>query len=122
MKLASLLGARAVMLLHYGFLLFVLFGALLFVRWPGLLWWHLPLVVWGVLVVVMSWDCPLTTLENALLKRAGKPTYSVGFIDYYLASWLFPKGMPRSMQVGMGVFLLLVNAGAYSWLFLQGRG
>jgi len=120
MKILSLLAARLAMLLHFGFLAFVLLGALLFPRWPDLLWLHLPLVCWGVLVSVMSWSCPLTTLENALLRRAGKPTYSVGFIDHYLAAQLFPKGLPRTAQIGMGGVLLLVNTGAYAWLLMQG--
>lgn len=121
MNIPALLGARLTMLLHFGFLLFVLFGALLCLRQPGLVWLHLPLVAWGVVVMAMRWDCPLTLLENRLLRRAGRPTYELGFIDYYLAARFFPTGMPRPAQLALVLLLLLVNVGTYGWLLL-GRG
>jgi hypothetical protein len=120
MKALALLAARLVFLIHLAFLAFVLFGSLLLPHWPHLVWLHLPLVAWGVLVVLMSWDCPLTLLENRLLALAGKQTYAVGFIDYYFAARFFPRGMPRRVQAGLGVFLLVLNAGTYSWVLLQG--
>jgi hypothetical protein len=115
---ANSLAARLIVLIHFGFLAFVLFGSLLFSHWPWLVWLHLPLVAWGVLVVWMKWDCPLTLLENHHWHHAGKPTYEEGFIERYIAAPLFPEGLPRWMQVGLGLLLLLVNIGGYGWWLL----
>jgi hypothetical protein len=112
-RILNTLAARLVVAIHLGFLAFVLLGSLLLRYWPGVIWLHLPLVAWGVLVVLMSWECPLTTLEKYLLRAAGKPPYAGGFIEHYLSRWLFPRGLPRPAQIGLGTFLLLVNIAAY---------
>ncbi len=56
--------ADGVLLLHLGFILFVVLGGLLLPRWPRLVWLHLPAALWGALIEFRGWICPLTPLEN----------------------------------------------------------
>ena len=66
------IGVDLVLLLHPGFVLFVIGGGLLLVKWRGMVWIHLPAVAWGALVEFMGWICPLTPLENRLRALAGE--------------------------------------------------
>ncbi len=116
-----LLAANLVMLLHFAFIVFALFGSLAVLRWPTLAWVHLPVVGWGVLVAVMGWVCPLTPLENRLRQAGGQNGYSESFIEHYLAALIYPEGLTRQMQITLGMVLLLVNIGAYAWLYWRSR-
>jgi hypothetical protein len=49
------IAADALVLLHLGFILFVLLGGLLLLRWPRLLCLHLPAVVWGSWWSACTW-------------------------------------------------------------------
>ena len=40
--------ADLVVVLHFGFVVFVLFGGVLVWRWRWLVWIHVPAVLWGV--------------------------------------------------------------------------
>jgi hypothetical protein len=42
------MAADAVVILHIGFVLFVLLGGLLALRWSWVTWLHLPAALWGV--------------------------------------------------------------------------
>jgi hypothetical protein len=108
--------ADAVLLLHLGFVLFVAAGALAVVRWPRLAWLHLPAVAWGVAISFTGAVCPLTPLELYLRARAGQHGYAGGFIDHYLLGIIYPEGLTRGLQVGIGVAALGVNLAAYAWL------
>ena len=107
------LGAIALALIHLAFIVFVLFGGLLVLRWPRLMWVHLPAAVWGVLIEFAGWYCPLTTWENALLRRAGKAGYSNGFVEHYIFAAIYPEGLTRSMQIMIALTVLAVNAAVY---------
>lgn len=48
------IGVDLVLLLHLGFVLFVIGGGLLLVKWRGMVWIHLPAVAWGALVEFMG--------------------------------------------------------------------
>lgn len=65
------IAADALVLLHLGFILFVLLGGLLLLRWPRLLCLHLPAVVWGI--VVPAPGVPADTLGKSSAQdgRAG---------------------------------------------------
>lgn len=114
-----LVAAWLVVVIHFAFIAFALFGALLFNAWPWLVWLHLPVVTWGVLVVVMSWTCPLTPLENRLRQAAGQAGYNGGFMERYLFAGLCPQGLSPRQQTGLGIFLLLLNTGAYGWFLWE---
>ena len=113
--------ADAVLILHGLFILFVLFGGLVVWRRPRLAWLHLVSVAWAVWVAWAGWICPLTPLENALRRIAGQAGYSGGFIEHYLLALIYPDGLTRGVQIGLGVFVALLNLGVYALLLRAWR-
>ena len=105
--------ADAVLLVHLGFVVFVVIGGVAILRWPRLAWVHLPAVIWAVLIEYAGWICPLTPLENALRQAGGEAAYAGGCIDHYVAIVLYPDGLSRSVQVVLGSLLLALNATVY---------
>ena len=109
--------ADLVLLLHFGFLAFVVAGGWAVWRWPRLAWLHLPAVAWGAYVVLSGDVCPLTPLENALRQAGGGSTYDESFIEHYLLALIYPAAVHsaagRGLQVALGSALLAVNAVAY---------
>lgn len=112
--------ADAVLVLHLAFIMFVVIGGLAVLRWPRLAWLHIPAAVWGALIEFAGWICPLTPLENALRERGGEAGYSGGFIDHYITSIIYPGGLTRTMQFGIGALVLAVNGYVY-WKLWQRR-
>jgi len=113
--------ADAVLVLHGSFILFVLVGGLGVARWPWLAWLHLPAVAWAAWVALAGRICPLTPLENALRRSAGEAGYSGGFIDHYLTALIYPDGLTRRAQIGVGIFVALLNIAVYVRLARQRR-
>lgn len=109
--------ADAVLLLHLGFILFVLFGALLVARRRRWLPVHLAAAGWGVLVEATGAVCPLTWAELYFRRLAGEAGYWGGFIDHYLAPLIYPAGLTRGMQIGLGLGVLAINAMLYLWIW-----
>ncbi len=109
--------ATAIALAHFAYIVFVLGGALLLVssRWWALL--HIPAVLWGAYVELTGRVCPLTPLENEFRARAGQAGYSEGFIEHYLARIIYPEGLTSGIQIGLGVFVLILNGALYWWVF-----
>ena len=105
--------ADAVLVLHLGFVLFVVLGGLLVLRWPTLAWLHIPAAIWGVLIEFTGWICPLTPLENSFRERGGEAGYSGGFIQHYIQPLLYPAGLTRSTQFALGGIALILNLAAY---------
>jgi len=112
--------ADAVLLLHLVFIAFAALGALAVARRPRLAWLHLPALVWGAYAVIAGATCPLTPLENRLRVAGGEAGYGGSFIDRYLLPLVYPAAVQgeagRTLQVGLGLVLLVVNAGLYAWL------
>ncbi|MCZ8131234.1 MAG: DUF2784 domain-containing protein [Steroidobacteraceae bacterium] len=113
--------ADAVLALHFAFVAFVTLGGLPVLRWPRLAWLHVPAVAWGAGISFVGAICPLTPLENALRHRAGESGYEGGFVEHYLLAVLYPDGLTREVQVGLGVAVLAVNLVAYGWLWRRSR-
>lgn len=113
--------ADAVVVVHGLFILFVVFGALLALRWPRLLWLHALAALWGAWVELAGRVCPLTPLENRLRRLAGSGSYAGGFIETYLLPAIYPGVLTREIQIGLGLFVLALNAGLYAWI-LRRRG
>lgn len=106
--------ADIVVILHLGFVLFVVLGGFLLRRWPKLIYVHVPAAVWGVLIEFAGWICPLTPLENYFRMRGGQAGYEGGFIDHYLIPILYPGGLNRNIQYALGALALAVNVLAYA--------
>ncbi len=62
----------------------------------------------------MGWTCPLTPLEQRLRARAGQAGYAGGFIQHYVGRAVYPRGMPRRMELIAGVSVLVGNAIVYA--------
>jgi hypothetical protein len=113
--------ADGVVVLHLGFLLFVVLGGLMSLRWPWVAWVHLPAVVWGAYIEFSGAVCPLTPLENRLRRAGGEAGYAGGFIDQYLVPILYPPGLTRTHQIILGAAVLVVNGVAYAAVLRRRR-
>lgn len=107
------LAADAVVLLHLGFILFVLLGGLLALRWPSLAWLHVPAAAWGMAVEFLHLYCPLTPLENHFRALAGGQGYPGGFIEHYLIPLIYPDGLTEATQVALGAVVVAVTVPPY---------
>jgi hypothetical protein len=111
--------ADLVVLGHFAFVVFAVFGgASVFFR-PALAWVHLPVVIWSAMVNLVSWTCPLTPLEKALRIRAGQSGYTGGFVERYVGRAVYPRGMPRQMELVAGVSVLAWNIAVYAIVFFS---
>ncbi|CDM41671.1 MULTISPECIES: DUF2784 domain-containing protein [Pseudomonadaceae] len=115
------MAADALVVIHLGFILFVMLGGLLLLRWPSLIWLHVPAVAWGVIVECLHLGCPLTPWENQLRRMAGQAGYEGGFIEHYLIPLIYPAGLTPAIQLWLGAIVVLVNAAVYAWLIGRWR-
>jgi hypothetical protein len=113
--------ADAVLLVHLGFVLFVVFGGWLVFRWRRAAWLHVPAAVWGALIEFAGWICPLTPLENRLRQLAGEQAYAGGFIEHYVVSILYPGELSDLVRIGLGLFVIAINTAIYGWIFVRRR-
>ena len=113
------IAADTVLLLHLAFILFVLLGGWAVLRRPKLIWLHLPAVAWGAFIEFSGTVCPLTPLENQFRIASGSAGYSGGFIERYLIPIVYPTGLNRSVQVALGVGVILINVVFYGLLAVR---
>ena len=111
--------ASLVLIAHLGFVVFVLCGGLLVLRWPRLAWIHVPAAAWGVAIEYTGLICPVTPLEIALRQRGGEAAYAGDFIGHYLTAVLYPSGLTRGLQLGLGTLALLVNVVVYRRIVMR---
>jgi hypothetical protein len=111
--------ADAVLLIHLGFILFVVFGALLVARRPRLLPVHLAAAAWGVGIEMLGAICPLTYLENHMRLLAGGSGYGGGFVEHYLLPLIYPGPLTRGLQFALAAGLVLFNGALYAWIYRQ---
>ncbi len=116
------LAADGVLILHLAFILFALLGALLALRWLWVLALQLPALAWAVHVMASGSICPLTPLENRLRALAGERGFEGGFVEHYLLATIYPEGLTRGVQIGLGVGVLLVNVAVYAWIWRRQLG
>ena len=112
-------GADAVLLVHFGFILFVLLGGLLAWKWPWVPWLHLPAVLWGALIEFSGGICPLTPLENRLRRAAGGDSYPGSFIEHYLLPVIYPAELTRDVQLLLGLLVIAINLSVYGLLWIR---
>jgi hypothetical protein len=107
--------ADLVVVVHFGFVVFVAVGALLAWRWPQLFWPHLAAVAWGAGIVTIGWDCPLTPLEKHFRRLGDEQGYTGGFIDRYIEGVLYPEEYTPLLRT---LAALLIVAG-WTGLYLR---
>ncbi len=113
--------ADLLVLIHFGFVLFVVAGGLLVLRWPRLAWVHLPAAIWGTWIEFTGGVCPLTPLEKSLRAQAGEAVYAGDFVSHYVLPVLYPSGLTRSLQLALGVGVVVVNLAIYGAIALRRR-
>ena len=94
-------------------MLFVVLGGLAVLRRPRLAWVHVPVALYGASIEFLGFTCPLTPLENWLRRQGGGAGYEGGFVEHYVAAAIYPGGLTREVQVGLGVAVLMLNAVVY---------
>lgn len=114
--------ADVVLAVHFAFVLFVVFGGLLALRWPRVAWIHVPVALYGAGIEFLGFVCPLTPLEVWLRQRGGEAGYEGGFIEHYIVAALYPAGLTRGIQIGLGVAVLVLNAAVYGLVWYRRRG
>ncbi len=114
------LAADTVVFLHFAFTVFVVLGGFLAWRWRRLAWIHVPAAVWGAFIEFAGWICPLTPLENHFRRLAGEAGYTGGFIEHYLLPVLYPRGLTPTIQIILGIIVVVVNGYAY-WVYFRRR-
>ena len=107
------IAANSVLIIHLGFVIYVLFGGLLVLKWRWSAVLHLPAALWGALLEFNGWICPLTPLEQWLRIAGGQKGYSGGFLEHYLLSILYPEGLSREIQISLGTIVVIVNGIIY---------
>lgn len=105
-----------IVVVHFFYVLFVVFGGFLVVKWRSLAWIHVPAFLWAAFIEWVGWVCPLTPLENWLRETGGIETYQDGFIEHYLLPLLYPLELTRTLQIFLGLFVLVINLGIYGWI------
>ncbi|MGP3790667.1 DUF2784 domain-containing protein [Pseudomonas sp. B392_1p] len=112
--------ADAVLVLHFGVVLFVIGGLVVVVtgnwlewRWVNGWWFRLAhLVAIGVVVAqaLLGRLCPLTTLESWLRVQAGQPSYTKSFIEHWLQRIIFYEAPFWVFALAYTLFAALVIA------------
>ena len=108
------IAADLVLLGHFVFAMFAVFGGILVFHNFAWSWAHIPVVLWSSLVNLKGWTCPLTPLEKALRIRAGQDGYAGGFIQHYVGRAVYPRGMPRQLELVAGISVLVGNVLVYA--------
>jgi Protein of Unknown function (DUF2784) len=115
------IAADLVLLLHFLFAAFAVFGGFLVACNVNWAWAHVPAVLWSSVVNLKGWTCPLTPIETSLRARAGQSGYPGGFIQHYIGRAVYPRGMPRRLELVAGISILAGNLVVYAALLVLGR-
>jgi hypothetical protein len=113
--------ADAVVVVHLGFVVFVVCGGLLVLWRRRAAFVHLPAAAWGVYIELTGGICPLTPLENRLRALGGESAYSGDFVEQYLMPVLYPSGLERDSQTTLGLLALALNMALYVWVWRCSR-
>lgn len=108
----------ATVLVHVGFLVYVVVGGFVAWKWRRTIIFHFAAVAWGAGSVMVGYDCPLTNLENWARRMAGiSELPPAGFIAHYIAGVFYPIGIEAIVQ---GVAAAVV-VGSWVGYVLLGR-
>lgn len=113
--------ADLMLVLHFGFIAFVVVGAVGIMRWPKLAWLHVPAAAWGAWIEISGGICPLTTLENRFRLSAGGEGYATSFVEYYLLPVIYPGGLTRTVQLVLAAAVIIINVSLYTYVLRRAR-
>ncbi len=110
--------ADAVLVFHFGVVLFVVGGLVVVVagnwlrwRWVNQLWFRLAHLAAIAVVVLQAWlgqFCPLTTLESWLRVQAGAAAYEKSFIEHWFQRLIYYEAPFWVFTMAYTAFALLV--------------
>jgi hypothetical protein len=103
--------ADAVVVAHFGFILFVAVGPLLAWHWPRVVCLHVPVLVWAALGLTVGVRCPLTPLEKRLRRLAGEDGYEGGFVDHYIEGVVYPGEHAGLLRLVAAMMIVIGYAG-----------
>lgn len=115
-----LFSAILILILHVGFIAWVIFGAAVTRSRPVLTAIHILALIWGLLVEVFPLACPLTLAENWLELRVGTAPYQGGFLLHYLDLLVYPN-LPPILLTGAAVLVVMVNVVVYGRRWWKSR-
>ena len=110
------LAADLTLIIHFGFIIFVVFGGLLFIVSTKIIYLHVPALIWGIYIELAHSLCPLTHLENWFLQKANLTTYPEGFIQNYLLPIVYPKNLTVDLQTYLAIVLVVSNTFIYGMI------
>ena len=112
--------ADAVVLVHFGFIVFAALGGLLALRWRWMAAIHLPATSWAIFVEWSASPCPLTPFEKSLRRAAGEAGYPGSFVEHYVLPVIYPPGLTVDLQLALGTLLLIFNVAVYIAVWRRG--
>lgn len=113
------IAADIIVILHFGFIVFVGLGAFLSLRWKRAAWLHIPAAAWGAAIELRHGICPLTPLEQRLRLAAGDAGYAGSFIEHYLLPIIYPSGLDELFQFALGALVIAINLAVYAWVVFR---
>ncbi len=109
--------ADLAVVLHFGFLVFLVVGGVVALRWRRVLWLHVGAVAWSLGILTVGQTCPLTAVEQWANRRAGGVAYQGGFIDRYVKGVVYPSAMTGVARA----VVALVVLGSWALLWRRAR-
>jgi len=125
-EVAYSLAADGLLMVHLGFVLFVVLGQVLIVaggvrkwEWVRFRWFRWAHLLAIGIVVAQAWLgilCPLTRWENALRARSGGETYTGSFIAHWMHELLYMDAPVWSFTLAYTLFGASVIA---AWILVR---
>jgi hypothetical protein len=113
------LAADLLVVIHLGFICFVVIGGFLVFKWRWVIFLHIPAAVWGALIEFQGWICPLTPFEQQLRQIGGQSGYTGGFIEQYIIPIVYPSNLTHEVQTILGTFVVVINIAVYGWIIAK---
>lgn len=107
--------ADIAVVLHAGFLVFLVVGGIAAWRWRWVVWLHVGAVAWSLGIITVGQPCPLTALERWATVRAGGVRPEAGFIDRYVEGVVYPGSLTGGVRAAVAAVVVL------SWMELWRR-
>jgi len=107
-----IIAADAVVVVHFGWILFLIGGAGIGRRVRWVMWTHVAALGYSVLLQTFNWICPLTYLELWLWNRTPAGSYSGSFIAHYLEKLIY-MDIPRGLVFTLTVVVIGISAAVY---------